>query len=80
MLTDLLQKAPEDLVMNQADSYRGTQEERYLIDRTIPFVDYGKGCELQHRSVCMCVCACVCILHTVMLEPLLMCTLCVGFY
>ena len=32
-----------------------------------------------HVCVCVCVCvrACVCILHVVMLEPLLMCTLCV---
>lgn len=42
-ISKLLQKEPEDLVMNQADSYRKTQEDRYLIDRTIPFVDYGKG-------------------------------------
>ena len=41
---DLLNKQPEHLVMNQADSYRKTQELRYLIDRTIPTVDYGKGC------------------------------------
>ncbi|XP_076438931.1 MYCBP-associated protein-like isoform X3 [Babylonia areolata] len=42
-ISKLLQKAPEDLAMNQADGYRKTQEDRYLIDRTIPFVDYGKG-------------------------------------
>ena len=47
MLTELLHKAPEDLVMNQGESYRSTQEDRYLIDRTIPFQDYGKGCESQ---------------------------------
>ena len=29
--------------------------------------------------VCVCVCVCVCILHKVMLEPLLMSTLCVSF-
>ena len=45
LVTDLLNKQPEHLVMNQADSYRKTQELRYLIDRTIPTVDYGKGCK-----------------------------------
>ncbi|KAL5019985.1 hypothetical protein ScPMuIL_002877 [Solemya velum] len=29
--------------MNQADHYRKMQEDRYLIDRTIPAMDYGKG-------------------------------------
>ncbi|KAL8622315.1 hypothetical protein ACOMHN_043319 [Nucella lapillus] len=42
-ISKLLQKAPEDLAMNQADSYRKVQEDRYLIDRTLPFVDDGKG-------------------------------------
>ncbi|KAL8622323.1 hypothetical protein ACOMHN_043327 [Nucella lapillus] len=42
-ISKLLQKAPEDLAMNQADSYRKVQEDRYLIDRTLPFVDHGKG-------------------------------------
>ena len=43
--SELLNKPPEQLVMNQADSYRNTQELRYLVDRTIPCMDYGKGCE-----------------------------------
>merc|ERR1719158_100044 len=42
-ISKLLQKAPEDLAMNQADNFRKVQEKRYLIDRTIPKVDYGKG-------------------------------------
>nr|KAG5685963.1 hypothetical protein BaRGS_021386 [Batillaria attramentaria] len=42
-ISKLLLKDQEDLVMNQAETYRQTQEERYLIERTIPFVDYGKG-------------------------------------
>ncbi|KAK2157198.1 hypothetical protein LSH36_196g08021 [Paralvinella palmiformis] len=42
-LSKLLNKAPDQLVMNQADSYRKTQELRYIIDRTIPTIDYGKG-------------------------------------
>lgn len=29
--------------MNQGDTYREKQESRYLIDRSIPAVDYGKG-------------------------------------
>lgn len=44
-LLELLQKDPEDLTMNQSENYRKTQEERYIIDRTIPFMDYGKGCK-----------------------------------
>jgi hypothetical protein len=44
-LSDLLQKPPKTLVMNRVDGYRKIQEERYLIDRTIPLVDYGKGCK-----------------------------------
>ena len=44
-IVELLNKAPDQLVMNQADSYRQTQEQRYIIDRTIPTMDYGKGCE-----------------------------------
>ncbi|XP_056002049.1 MYCBP-associated protein-like isoform X3 [Ostrea edulis] len=42
-ISKLLQKNPEDLAMNAADNYRQIQEERYMIDRTIPFKDYGKG-------------------------------------
>ncbi|XP_071490212.1 MYCBP-associated protein-like [Diadema antillarum] len=42
-ISKLLQKPPEMLVMNQAEEFRETQEQRYLIDRSIPAVDYGKG-------------------------------------
>lgn len=42
-ISKLLQKSPEDLAMNQADNYRTIQEDRYIVDRTIPAVDYGKG-------------------------------------
>lgn len=42
-ISKLLQKNPEDLAMNQADNYRVIQEHRYMIDRTIPMVGYGKG-------------------------------------
>ena len=45
LISDLLNKPAEHLVMNQSDNYRQTQEQRYLIDRTIPTVDYGKGCK-----------------------------------
>ncbi|XP_045166517.2 MYCBP-associated protein-like isoform X4 [Mercenaria mercenaria] len=42
-ISKLLQKNPEDLAMNQADNYRTIQEDRYIVDRTIPAVGYGKG-------------------------------------
>ncbi|XP_025083097.1 MYCBP-associated protein-like isoform X2 [Pomacea canaliculata] len=42
-ISKLLQKPPEDLAMNRTETYRKTQEDRYLIDRTIPFIDNGKG-------------------------------------
>ncbi len=42
---EYLKKPPEVLVMNQGDAFRKTQEERHMVDRTIPFVDSGKGCE-----------------------------------
>ncbi|KAK3576672.1 hypothetical protein CHS0354_004957 [Potamilus streckersoni] len=42
-ISKLLQKDPEDLVMNQSENYRQIQEHRYMIDRTIPTIDYGKG-------------------------------------
>ncbi|XP_078330048.1 MYCBP-associated protein-like isoform X3 [Crassostrea virginica] len=42
-ISKLLQKNPEDLAMNAADNYRRITEERYIIDRTIPAKDYGKG-------------------------------------
>lgn len=45
-LSRLLNKPISQLVMNQGDGFRKTQELRYLIDRTIPFIDNGKGCEL----------------------------------
>ncbi|XP_052779742.1 MYCBP-associated protein-like isoform X3 [Mya arenaria] len=42
-ISKLLQKPPQDLAMNQADNYRRIQEDRYIVERTIPAVDYGKG-------------------------------------
>lgn len=45
-ILELLQKNPEDLAMNAADNYRKIQEERYILDRTIPLTDYGKGCKI----------------------------------
>ncbi|XP_046857435.1 MYCBP-associated protein-like [Xenia sp. Carnegie-2017] len=42
-LAKLLKTTPEMLGMNQNEGYRRTQEERYLIERTIPSKDYGKG-------------------------------------
>lgn len=42
-ISKLLQKPVESLVMNQSEDFRKTQEERYLIDRAIPAMDYGKG-------------------------------------
>lgn len=42
-ISKLVQKNPEDLVMNASDNFRQIQEDRYIIDRTIPAVDYGKG-------------------------------------
>jgi len=33
------------LAMNAAANYRRIQEDRYIIDRTIPSMDYGKGCK-----------------------------------
>ena len=47
LFSELLQKEPDDLAMNQADSFRNIQESRYLIDRNISKVDYGKGCKLM---------------------------------
>ena len=43
--TELLQKDPKDLAMNQSDNYRAIQEDRYIVDRTIPATGYGKGCK-----------------------------------
>ncbi|XP_072032494.1 MYCBP-associated protein-like isoform X2 [Amphiura filiformis] len=42
-ISKLLQKPVEALVMNKSEDYRKTQEDRYLIDRSIPAMDYGKG-------------------------------------
>ncbi|XP_023932821.1 MYCBP-associated protein-like isoform X2 [Lingula anatina] len=42
-ISKLLQKSEDTLLMNHGDNYRKKQEERYLIDRTIPSMDYGKG-------------------------------------
>ena len=39
--------------MNQAEEYRQTQEQRYLIDRAIPAVDYGKGCKFSYLLTAM---------------------------
>ncbi|XP_030062216.1 MYCBP-associated protein isoform X2 [Microcaecilia unicolor] len=35
-----------ELLMSLSASYRQIQEERYIIDRTLPAVDYGKGCHV----------------------------------
>jgi hypothetical protein len=42
----ILPNCPEDLAMNAADNYRKIQEERYILERTIPLTDYGKGCKI----------------------------------
>lgn len=49
--SELLQKNPEDLAMNAADNYRKIQEERYILDRTIPLTDYGKGCKSIYKEI-----------------------------
>ena len=54
VVSGMLNKAPDQLIMNQADSYRQTQEQRYLIDRTIPVMDYGKGCKYAGECVSRC--------------------------
>jgi len=41
----LLSKPQDRLLMNQDDKYRAMQEKRKLIDRSIPALDYGKGCK-----------------------------------
>ena len=51
LFTEIVQKDPKNLAMNQADNYRQIQEDRYTVDRTIPAVDYGKGCELNILSI-----------------------------
>ena len=45
-VSELLEMPKSSLVMNKADDYRQTQEQRYLIERSIPALDYGKGCKL----------------------------------
>ncbi|KAJ7394063.1 hypothetical protein OS493_003736 [Desmophyllum pertusum] len=42
-LSNMLNTSTDMLVMNQSEDYRGTQEDRYAIDRSIPSMDYGKG-------------------------------------
>ncbi|CAD5111218.1 DgyrCDS550 [Dimorphilus gyrociliatus] len=42
-LSKLLNKKPENLVMNQADGYKKTQERRDIIDKALPLVEDGKG-------------------------------------
>ncbi|MEE6518428.1 hypothetical protein FKM82_029438 [Ascaphus truei] len=38
-----LRKPPGQLLMNVCEDFRGVQEERHLIDRSIPAVEHGKG-------------------------------------
>lgn len=40
-VSDLLQKPVEDLLMNQANRFRKTQEQRELISRGLPALHYG---------------------------------------
>lgn len=40
-VSDLLQKPVEDLLMNQANRFRKTQEQRELIGRGLPALHYG---------------------------------------
>lgn len=42
-LSNLLRTSTDMLVMNQSEEYRDIQENRYIIDRAIPSIDYGKG-------------------------------------
>ena len=51
LITELLQKDPKDLAMNQSDNYRAIQEDRYIVDRTIPATGYGKGCKYHCISI-----------------------------
>jgi hypothetical protein len=37
----------DQLVMNKADSARRFNETKTLIDRTLPLIQYGKGCMLK---------------------------------
>ncbi|XP_033896507.3 MYCBP-associated protein-like [Acipenser ruthenus] len=42
-ISSLLQKPVEKLVMNESDNFRQTQEQRDVIDRSLPALHYGKG-------------------------------------
>ena len=42
-ISKLLNKSPGELVQSSADTYRARQEQRDVIDRAIPSIDYGKG-------------------------------------
>ncbi|XP_041076057.1 MYCBP-associated protein-like [Polyodon spathula] len=42
-ISSLLQKPVEKLVMNKSDNFRQTQEQRHVIDRSLPALHYGKG-------------------------------------
>ncbi|KAH1183100.1 hypothetical protein KIL84_004592 [Mauremys mutica] len=41
--SEFLQKPENELLMNLSEDYRRVQEERYLIDRSLPALHYGKG-------------------------------------
>uniref|UniRef100_A0A8C3TF78 MYCBP associated protein n=1 Tax=Chelydra serpentina TaxID=8475 RepID=A0A8C3TF78_CHESE len=43
VLSKFLQKPENELLMNLSEDYRRVQEERYLIDRSLPALHYGKG-------------------------------------
>ncbi|RXM37447.1 MYCBP-associated protein [Acipenser ruthenus] len=42
-ISSLLQKPVEKLVMNESDNFRQTQEQRDVIDRSLPALHHGKG-------------------------------------
>ncbi|PAA71161.1 hypothetical protein BOX15_Mlig018332g1 [Macrostomum lignano] len=42
-ISKLLHRPPSELVMNMGEEERTLHEEKHLIDRAIPFYDYGKG-------------------------------------
>lgn len=42
-ISKLLHRPPSELVMNAGEQERTLHEEKHLIDRAIPFYDYGKG-------------------------------------
>ncbi|XP_053903474.1 MYCBP-associated protein isoform X1 [Malaclemys terrapin pileata] len=43
VLSKFLRKPENELLMNLSEDYRRVQEERYLIDRSLPALHYGKG-------------------------------------